>query len=676
VDFDLEAPGLTRYFTEAFDVELASKPGVLELLATAAGSSPTDVTSWQSYTVGLRDFGDGGRLDILTSGQHDKSYAARLLAFDWNEFFAESEGGPFIEELRTAWNAEYDFVLVDSRTGVTDAGGVCTIQLPDIIVGVFVTNHQSVDGLVDVISRAQSGRQALAYDRSPALVLPLPSRFDGTEEFEQGQEWLDIFSKRFRGYFADWLDDRIPVRQALERLKIPYISHFSFGERLPVLVESGSDPLSVSFALAATTSLLESWKFQRDGSWSDRPAPGDPLRIFGDPAAVFGVPATAGPSRVPASAEAEAVLREVAAVRNEPPVPATTHTVDALVNALLGRQWLSTDEETALRTALRQLLPDLNPIPALGLGVRPVRERRSNPNRPGVVTMLLEFVSGRRPPVRNDIVVCLAEVLHLVNKHVDSERLLPALERLVDIVRFRSAREQAGPAPWPAGEAGGASSAGEPADVGSAGTAEHIDAGTAGGAPDTDAGEARRAARARLWHLVEQTTSQISQINYNLDPRLALSRFAGLTLSLSRFAAIPPSAGWLTPGDVPSYYQAVSGPLAASGIAKNGLDAPGWAEDPPPEGLDTGGIQAGIRPYLAGVEEALRPGAERRPSPRDVSEQLTSLTRTIAGYLGDFGPAENSKLDELVEAVDRLIRSWESEEANRRPGLLRIRRRR
>jgi hypothetical protein len=76
------------------------------------------------------------------------------------------------------------------------------------------------------------------------------------------------------------------------------------------------------------------------------------------------------------------VLREVAAVVNEPPVPATTHTVDALVAALLGRQWLSTDEEMTLRTALRQLLPDLNPIPARGLGARPLRERRASIGRP------------------------------------------------------------------------------------------------------------------------------------------------------------------------------------------------------------------------------------------------------------------------------------------------------
>src|SRR5215468_1095452 len=91
--------------------------------------------------------------------------------------YCHSNGGSFIESLRADWKKEYDFVLIDSRTGITDTGGVCTIALPDLIVPVFVANYQNIEGVLDVLKRAQRGRQALAYDRPPALVLPILSRF-------------------------------------------------------------------------------------------------------------------------------------------------------------------------------------------------------------------------------------------------------------------------------------------------------------------------------------------------------------------------------------------------------------------------------------------------------------------------------------------------------------------
>ena len=36
--------------------------------------------------------------------------------------------------LRDELKKRYDFILLDSRTGLTDIGGICTVQLPDLIV--------------------------------------------------------------------------------------------------------------------------------------------------------------------------------------------------------------------------------------------------------------------------------------------------------------------------------------------------------------------------------------------------------------------------------------------------------------------------------------------------------------------------------------------------------------
>ncbi|WP_051075586.1 tyrosine-protein kinase family protein [Saccharothrix espanaensis] len=247
VDFDLEAPGLARYFEEI--TPEPPRTGLIDLLL--AESAEPGGPDWRDHVVPIER-----NLSLLAGGNQDRDYPARVLGFDWGEFF-RAGGGEFFERLRADWSAEYDFVLVDSRTGITDTGGVCTITLPDIVVPVFTANHQSVDGVVDVMHRAQAGRQALDYDRPPLVVLPLPARFDGRTERRSAQEWLEIFADRFEPFYQDWLPRGIRPRQILERTKLPYVAYFSFGERLPVRSDDAADPESLGYALHTVAKLIE-----------------------------------------------------------------------------------------------------------------------------------------------------------------------------------------------------------------------------------------------------------------------------------------------------------------------------------------------------------------------------------------------------------------------------------
>jgi hypothetical protein len=117
----------------------------------------------------LMDVGEGGHvddryvssvrgesltLDLLSSGRtNDANYSASLERFDWHAFF-EKRGGAFLESLREAWRDRYDITLVDSRTGLSDSGGICAILLPDVIVAMLNANHQSMYGVRDVVRLA------------------------------------------------------------------------------------------------------------------------------------------------------------------------------------------------------------------------------------------------------------------------------------------------------------------------------------------------------------------------------------------------------------------------------------------------------------------------------------------------------------------------------------------
>jgi cellulose biosynthesis protein BcsQ len=258
VDFDLEAPGLSRYLQSEADPDilLDREQGLLDLLVAVHRAEPEQTPpDWRDFVTTVRRH-SGGELSLMTSGRRDEDYATRVLAFEWDDFFAYHGGGDFIERMRDDWRKEYDFVLVDSRTGITDTGGICTIQLPDVIVAVFTASEQSVGGVLEVLGRAERGRQALAYDRAKLSVVPLPSRFEAQTEYELARRWLDRFVRDFAVYYQSWVPRRVPVRKVLERTALPYVPYFSYGEPLPVMTEGTTAPGSLGYTLGTLARLL------------------------------------------------------------------------------------------------------------------------------------------------------------------------------------------------------------------------------------------------------------------------------------------------------------------------------------------------------------------------------------------------------------------------------------
>ena len=80
-------------------------------------------------------------------------YAAAVQDFNWNEFYVKYSGAQFFEAFRALLTSsvngaapKFDVVLIDSRTGVTEVGGVCTRQLADVVVSFCAPNTQNLQG--------------------------------------------------------------------------------------------------------------------------------------------------------------------------------------------------------------------------------------------------------------------------------------------------------------------------------------------------------------------------------------------------------------------------------------------------------------------------------------------------------------------------------------------------
>jgi hypothetical protein len=263
VDWDLEAPGLEYFFKDYLDAGAAAgREGIVDLLHSVSGeggSSPKTL-DWQNLLVSIQIPECRQPLHLLTAGRRGEGYFGKVRGFDVETFYAEKGGGLFIESLRDGWKRTYDFVLLDSRTGVTDIGGICTIQLPDFLVVLFTATKQGFDGAVDVARRAVEKRQELPVDRLRLVSVPLPSRFDSQVEFKISQAWLDNFTEGLAGVYADWLpkeaNNEVNRRALLEATKIPYIPYFSFGEKLAVIEQGTTDPAGLGYAYETLAAMI------------------------------------------------------------------------------------------------------------------------------------------------------------------------------------------------------------------------------------------------------------------------------------------------------------------------------------------------------------------------------------------------------------------------------------
>ncbi|MCI0471946.1 MAG: AAA family ATPase, partial [Candidatus Aminicenantes bacterium] len=175
IDWDLEAPGLENFFKDYIDLEQTTKQkGLIDILT----SVPQNPDLWEDLSITINIPNGKEPLHFLTAGERSSDYFRRVMDFDISAFYEKKDGGNFIEAMRSKWKEKYDFILVDSRTGITDNGGICTIQLPDVLALIFTATEMGFNGVLDVARRAVKAQQSLPFDRFKLIALPIPARFD------------------------------------------------------------------------------------------------------------------------------------------------------------------------------------------------------------------------------------------------------------------------------------------------------------------------------------------------------------------------------------------------------------------------------------------------------------------------------------------------------------------
>jgi Mrp family chromosome partitioning ATPase len=280
IDWDLEAPGLHRYFRPYLNRASAggpdvfdSRPGLLECFTLlrdrvhTVGPAPDEAATRQVIeTLPLREFiveTDIPHLSFMKAGQFGDTYAESVAAFDWPALYGRAPAA--IRQFAGRLAAEYRYVLIDSRTGLSDTSGICTMLMPEVLVTVFTPNRQSLAGVVDVVTQAATYR-ARADDLRPLLVYPLPSRIEASEP-ELRRMWRSgdpqkeitgyqpVFESVFRRIYAL---ESCNLNSYFEAVQIQHVPRYAYGEDIAVMVENNRDVFSLTRSFERFTAILDS----------------------------------------------------------------------------------------------------------------------------------------------------------------------------------------------------------------------------------------------------------------------------------------------------------------------------------------------------------------------------------------------------------------------------------
>jgi hypothetical protein len=274
IDWDLEAPGLHRYFAPFLpDPELLQSEGLIDFVsdfseaarfqhrgATESGQATGEGNWYEEYADLLRyavslehEFPGAGTIDFVPAGRQGASYGIRVSSFNWTEFYQKLGGGILLETVKRQLLAEYDYILIDSRTGLSDTAGICTVQMPGELVVFFTLNRQSILGAAAAAHSAAEQRRT-TLGESTLRVWPVATRVDPVEK-----ERLEAARSLARETFAPFVNRTVKRRLRENywgQVEVPYIPFYAYEEILATIADRPKLRSSMLAAMESLTSAI------------------------------------------------------------------------------------------------------------------------------------------------------------------------------------------------------------------------------------------------------------------------------------------------------------------------------------------------------------------------------------------------------------------------------------
>lgn len=184
LDFDLEAPGLQSKYAK--ELQQPIRKGLVDYIYSYAVENvqPRQISD---YMVDIHLTNAINTIHLCAAGDVDSSdYWKKLARINWwNLFYAENSYGiDFFLNLKKQIEEELapDFLLIDSRTGITEMSAITMSLLADDVVFLAANNEENIKGCCKVLnSLSAPENNLLGIERTYHFVLtriPLPDSPD------------------------------------------------------------------------------------------------------------------------------------------------------------------------------------------------------------------------------------------------------------------------------------------------------------------------------------------------------------------------------------------------------------------------------------------------------------------------------------------------------------------
>lgn len=230
IDFDLEAPGLPYKFNSPIVTKIES--GIVDYIYsfTNEGILPVSI---KDYSINVNLSPQKKSVILIPAGDVESpNYWKRLSSINWYDLLYDNNGLSFFLDMKEKIRNEInpDFLLIDSRTGISEMSGITISLLADEVVILAANNKENLSGARKIIQSISKPENSILG--TPPKTTFVLSRIPFTEKPEDRAKERLLITKIKKEFSDIYKDDIVIIhsdRELEENEKLKISNEFEEG---------------------------------------------------------------------------------------------------------------------------------------------------------------------------------------------------------------------------------------------------------------------------------------------------------------------------------------------------------------------------------------------------------------------------------------------------------------
>lgn len=232
LDFDLEAPGLHYKFSSILkDQQVVIKEGIVDYIYQFANEGKLS-SRVSNYSYRFLNFSisatTAAETILIPAGDTDSpDYWKKLSSINWSDLLFDNNSGlAFLLNLKEKIRNEIapEFLLIDSRTGISEMSGITLSLLADEVVVLAANNKENLEGSKKIIKSISDPNNNI-FGKTPEIIFVL-SRIPYTDKPEDRAKEQSLITKVSKE-LEPWIKEIIVIHsdrelEEEEQIKIGY----------------------------------------------------------------------------------------------------------------------------------------------------------------------------------------------------------------------------------------------------------------------------------------------------------------------------------------------------------------------------------------------------------------------------------------------------------------------